>query len=306
MNHLGRIKSWTKTTIKRLTATTSKTAIATLSAVILILIISVSVSSSVRFFCLEHPGILIVVIAVAGEVICDWNRKKTLKERLKKIFGSLLVTGLLWEVAEAVQSDKKAAVALLEAKQASERAANTESNNLVLKKQLVALEQKMQPRTITPEQITNFIFLTAKIPKFPVRVATSSFHSESFAFATQIRNLLNKAGYITPASDTNESFGIHVDPTAFSYDASETDVVRTLDAMLCFFTDNTNSLITFHAAAEETNNFKRLIIPKDDTNNTYAGLLHVFDQIGMTYGPGCFPNWVGSSHCGIFVLEKPY
>jgi len=101
----------------------SRTAIAILSAIILIFASSISVFGSVRFFCVEHPGVLIVVFAVAGEVICDWNRKKSLRERLKKFFGILLVAGLLLEIVEAVKADKQVAVANLEAKQAETNAA---------------------------------------------------------------------------------------------------------------------------------------------------------------------------------------
>jgi hypothetical protein len=108
------LKSWTKAKIKRVAAQMSRTAIAILSAVILIFVLSVSISSSVRFFCVEHPGVLIVVFAVGGEVICDWNRKKSLRDRLKKFFGMLLVAGLLIEIAEAVKSDRAVASARLE------------------------------------------------------------------------------------------------------------------------------------------------------------------------------------------------
>lgn len=92
----------------------SRTAIAILSVIILIFALSISVFGSVRFFCAEHPGVLIVVFAVAGEVICDWNRKKSLRDRLKKFFGMLLVAGLLIEIAEAVKSDRAVAFARLE------------------------------------------------------------------------------------------------------------------------------------------------------------------------------------------------
>jgi len=108
------LKSWAIAKTKRVAAQMSRTAIAMVSAVILIFILSVSISSSVRFFCLEHPGVLIVVIAVAGEVVCDWNRNKSLRERLKKLFGMLLVAGLLIEIAEAIKSDRTVASARLE------------------------------------------------------------------------------------------------------------------------------------------------------------------------------------------------
>jgi hypothetical protein len=170
------LKSWAKAKIKRMAAQMSKTAIAILSSVILIFVLSVSFFSSVRFFCLEHPGILLVVLAVAGEVVCDWNRKKNLRERLKKFFGILLVVGLLLEIAEAIKSDEKAESANLAAKQAEKDADDAkvladsigttnaqlvasnlllaasvetaESNNLVMRSNVVALEERWAPRVI--------------------------------------------------------------------------------------------------------------------------------------------------------------
>ena len=70
-------------------------------------------------------------------------------------FGISIISGL--EIADF--TDKAAS--------AIERTALVESNNLVLRSNVVALEIKLQPRTITPKQIENFIFLTEKIDKNP-------------------------------------------------------------------------------------------------------------------------------------------
>jgi hypothetical protein len=195
MIYLGRLKSWARARMRRITATTSKTAIAVLSAVIIAFVVSVSVFKSVRFFSWEHPGILIVVVAVAGEVICDWNRKKSLKERLKKFFGIMLVSGLLLEIAEAVKSDKKAADAYLDAKQAerdagqaNERAANIESNNLVL-------QAKLQPRTITVKQREDFINILKNSPKGQIRIGIRHPDKEVSDFTDQVCDMLTNAGF---------------------------------------------------------------------------------------------------------------
>jgi hypothetical protein len=212
MNYLWRLKSWIKAKIRRITATTSKTAIAVLSAVIISFVVSVAVSKSVRFFSWEHPGILIVVIAVAGEVICDWNRKKTLKERLKKFFGIFLVAGLVLEITEAIQSDKKASQAILSAKlaetnaagsyeraaiaekeagEANERAANTESNNLVLQVRI----EMLQARRIEIDQEKKFIDFLKNCPKSPVKVFVGERDGETDDYAREIRQILDESGY---------------------------------------------------------------------------------------------------------------
>jgi hypothetical protein len=79
--------------------------IAVLSALILSFILLLSFSESVRFFGKEHPGILIVAISVACEVVCDWRTEKNLLDRIKKFFGICLVIGLLLEIVEASKSD---------------------------------------------------------------------------------------------------------------------------------------------------------------------------------------------------------
>ena len=107
MNYLGRLKSWIKAKIASSEAHKYKMEIAVLSAIIFLFAVSFSISESVRFFCKEHPGILIVVISVAGEIVCEWRTEKSFIERLKKFFGICLVVGLLLEIAEAVKSDKQ-------------------------------------------------------------------------------------------------------------------------------------------------------------------------------------------------------
>jgi hypothetical protein len=237
MIYLGRLKSWIKARIKRITATTSKTAIAVLSAVIIAFVVSVSVFKSVRFFSWEHPGILIVVLAVAGEVICDWNRKKTLKERLKKFFGILLVAGLLLEIAEAVKSDEKASAAMqyaansssnsvevlkqvgvlnkeaadarVTAGEANERAANTESNNLVLQSKVLELEARAADRQISEKQINDFIQYLGNSPKGVVFTAVRHPDLETVKYAAQVCSMLTNAGF-TIASKMNYSEDVSI------------------------------------------------------------------------------------------------
>ena len=120
-------------------------------------------AASSLFVCLEfvgrHPGLLLVLIGVVGEIICDWKEMEGRLARAKRISAILLVVGLMMEFWEAAVSDtdladtkERTAVAEKEAGQANERAANTESNNLVL-------QAELKDRTITVMQITNFIFL---------------------------------------------------------------------------------------------------------------------------------------------------
>jgi hypothetical protein len=151
----------------------SKTTIATLSAMTLCCVSSLFFPSG-RSFWKEHPGILMVVLGVAGEVVCDWNTEKTLKERLKKLFGILLVAGLLVEIIEAIKADRQIAV---------------------LKGQNLALEEKLAFRRISKEQRDKFAFMMAGAPKDVVAVETcigAGYESEQYA--SQIKDMLRDAG----------------------------------------------------------------------------------------------------------------
>jgi hypothetical protein len=78
--------------------------------------------SGLGFFCWHHPGILLVIVGVAGEIVCEWNKEKGTRGRWIKGFGILLVTGLVLEIWEAAKSD--------------EQVAKITERNLVLEKQL--------------------------------------------------------------------------------------------------------------------------------------------------------------------------
>lgn len=84
-------------------------------------------ASSLLFSCWEfatrHPGILLVFIGVAGEVIFDWKEMKGKLAWAKRLSALVLIAGLILEFSEAVKSDKEVANTNLEAKQAETNAA---------------------------------------------------------------------------------------------------------------------------------------------------------------------------------------
>jgi hypothetical protein len=104
-HYLERLKSCAMAKIANKEMQKYKMEIAILSALILLFISALSFSESVRFFGKEHPGILIVAISVACEVVCDLRAEKNLLERIKIFFGICLVVGLLLEIVEAAKSD---------------------------------------------------------------------------------------------------------------------------------------------------------------------------------------------------------
>ena len=117
--------------------------------------------------------------------------------------------------------NKEAGEARKLAGDANVRAAITESNNLSLQTNVLSLsielEQLKQPRTITIEQITNFIILTKNFPKVPIRVLINSRNSEVLSYAVQVRAMLNQANFNPPEDDAKDREGIHEYPNAFFY-----------------------------------------------------------------------------------------
>src|ERR1700733_10364804 len=98
-------------------------------------------SSAFRAFVSQHPGLIGVLIAVSGEVYFDWKEQSGRHAKWKKFFMALLVVSLAYELYEASESDQKAADSIKLAGQANERAANTESNNLVLQTNVASLNE---------------------------------------------------------------------------------------------------------------------------------------------------------------------
>ena len=79
------------------------------------------------------------------------------------------------------------------------------------------LQVKLQPRGITLTQITNFVYLTKGMTKFPIRIEIGEPREEAFSYAVQIKAMLEQAGYSIPDSDTNQSEGIVSDATTIIY-----------------------------------------------------------------------------------------
>src|SRR5476649_2722250 len=96
-------------------------------------------ATSSLFVCLEfigrHPGLLLVLIGVAGEIFCDWKEMGVGRlARAKKISAILLVIGLAMEFWEAAKSDSELAAT-------KERTALIESNNVAISKQVAGLNK---------------------------------------------------------------------------------------------------------------------------------------------------------------------
>jgi hypothetical protein len=174
-------------------------------------------------FLTRHPGLLLVLIGVVGEIACDWKEMEGRLARAKRLSAILLVVGLMMEFWEAAKSDEEigkltvqaadsnlaAQQAAKVAGQANERAAKFDADrvmvekeaeeirgtNFILQTRLLELEGAMQPRNITSEQHDNFVSFLKDAPKKPVWVACGNPSSETINLVSKIREMLNDAGY---------------------------------------------------------------------------------------------------------------
>jgi hypothetical protein len=167
------------------------------------------------------------------------------------------------------------------------------------------LQLKLQPRIITLQQITNFMFLTQTFPKFPIRVEVVAMTGEATGYAWQIRKMLNQANYPPPNSDTNFFLGIDFLGNAVSVPPTG-EVGTNGFADLEFVTDNTNDLIVFNYQAEEkTNGFIRYAIAKTDTNGLNAAFINYLNQDHIVTVWNYTPSWENPNHVAILVMERP-
>jgi hypothetical protein len=268
--------------------------------------------SSLRFWeMFSEIGFVLVIVGVAGEVVELFERlvrKKSTRINLARVFWAIVVAGLGMEFLGSHNAmriaDAENARLHVVANLANERSESLSASNLVLQADVLKLQAKQKPRVITPTQVKDFIFLTERIPKVPVRVMTGNVNSEQFSFAQQIREMLNRAGFKTPDSDTNLAFQVYVDQRLVTYsfigDTNEWQEIG-------LFIDTTNDPSNVSIPIQSIDGFTRPVVLGNDTNQIYSALMFVLKYgMGMKIGWKYAPDWVSPNHCGLYIVPKTY
>jgi hypothetical protein len=245
-----------------------------------------------------------------------YEKHESAVETFGVICWVIVMIGLALEIPDAAKTDKDAEELRKQAGVAEQKSNEAEvlagligttnahlvADNLVLRSNVVELELKLQPRTITIWQITNFIFLTERIPKFPIRVVTGLPNDETFSYAIQIKAMLNQAGYATPDSDTNYLQGVYSDPTAITFQKiGETN--EWADLEIC--SPSTNEIVSETIMGEKINGFQRpIIFSLDDTDGIAKAFIRIFNQIGIKTGYVPAPAWISPNHLGVYIRQK--
>lgn len=251
-----------------------------------------SLASGIWAFSKRHPGILLVLVGVAGEVFFGWAAPKNRREVLEKFCAVLLVVGLVVEIVEASKEDKQIATANVLAAQANEVAgkaneraaeiekteAMIEQTNLLLRSNFIALKMQNEPRHITPEQLTNFVFLTEKVTKIPITVSIgpNGFDTETFAF--QLRQMLSMAGFGTNKGDV---WGIEHSPTRLSAHLIGTPSPGNFDLTLLIPSKSSDAYRSAIFHYSFTNGFRRPDDPSTNEATIWSELGYIFKLDGF-------------------------
>jgi hypothetical protein len=258
-------------------------------------------------------GFRMVFIGVAGEgaeIIAKLFFKKSFKkhEHSWDIFSGIcwliLVVGLAIEFKGTHNVTR-----LSDAENArlTEAAANTESNSVALSLRVEELrkkndefEAKAKDRRITMEQMNNFIFLTEKIRKIPIKICIFAEGRDTETFAKDLREMFTNARFETN-SDAGV-WGINREPTKI---AATKFGVTNEPKSLVFFSYSTNEIVNINGyALEKTNGFERPIITEYNEETIYHGIEDCLQQIGITTDWESDPFFVERGKCEIVIRVK--
>ncbi|MCX6981309.1 MAG: hypothetical protein NTV08_11235 [Verrucomicrobia bacterium] len=183
---------------------------------------------SICSFVIRHPGLLLVLLGVSGEVAFDWPETHGPLAWARRLSSAVLVIGLVVEFFEAAKSDKEVASLTLktataqkqiaeislDVAKANKAAAEAREQTSVVEKQAAQLQKDanearlelerlkiaQMPRTMSAEQRDIILQHLSNARKRPVRVISCSPKEEAVDWAKQIRECLDFAGFSDAAN----------------------------------------------------------------------------------------------------------
>ena len=181
------------------------------------MILATSLPSLCWEFATRHPGLMLVLIGVAGEVACDWKEMTGRLALAKKVSAMLLVIGLaieFWESAkldnEVANTAERTAIAVKEASQANARAAKFDADRVLIEKQaedirgtnfvlqakLLEMQLRFSFRQISHQKQQDLSACLKNAPKGKVLICTGFIDLEAIQYGNQISNVLATAGFV--------------------------------------------------------------------------------------------------------------
>ena len=217
---------------------------------------------------------MLVLIGVAGEVVCDWKEMTGRLAWAKKISAMLLVIGLTVEFWESAKLDNEVA-------NTKERTVKLESTNLLISFQVEQLRQKNDEleakaadRHISEKQRKDFIKFLENSPKGHVMTGSRHPDSETQMYCDEVYSMLTNAGF-TAESRVNyagnlaqfpvgSSVGVFVDnfSDAPAYSGNLFAAFSFIGLKPTFFTNVQNRAYSFDEGNPSSNQVIILVVEK--------------------------------------------
>jgi hypothetical protein len=253
------------------------------------------------WFFVEFVSIIVIAAGCAGELHAELHKFKDrvktspaserltaklsgeqIKERWKLFWAGIVVLGLSVELI---------AFGL------SYLASTNEIEGL--RKSNLELQIKLQPRTISKKSMDDFILLTEKMQKIPIKIAFVVGRSETVNFANQLRQMFTQAHFDTPTN--SGPWGINTDRSAWRHeiigDTNWTDVI--------FVINGTNDIgPILKIRVEKINGFSRPVWPETNNYVFVGALKDMFQQIGISCDWHHDTLSVGPGEFELVVMDK--
>jgi len=152
-------------------------------------------------------------------------------------------------------------------------------------------QRRRVSRRVTPEQLTNFVFLTQKVTKIPITVSIGQEGSDTESFAYQLRSMLSQAGFGIAEVRQHGSPFAGVGPLGIYHDplrrvVSPIGLPNYLGDVLIASPQDVRAAALLAAGKkfmrfEQTNNFLRPIVESTNKSAIYSGIGCALIQVGI-------------------------
>ena len=244
-------------------------------------------------------GFLILVSALVIEQVCHQRMEVITDRERNRLTAQLDLTK-----QQASDAIKLAADSNVRASKFDFARAEIEKYSEELKSNNLVLQLQLQPRRITPTQVTNFIFLTERITKnIPIKVCMGQEEGDTGNYAYQIRCLLTAARF-KPDVKSGDVLDITRDPTRIVVTPIGDDDEK--PALVNIICTTTNGFAYFPAIEIETgtNGLWRPIVTENDPEKVYWAIFKCFNKIGITTVPLKESSWVKPGEFEFFIPTK--
>lgn len=248
-------------------------------------------------------GFLLVIIGVVLEGVGHFwkfpKEEEARKLKIEKAGWLILVAGLAMEFlgdqfAKRIADRETARLAVL-AGNANRTAEELRATNMVM-------QLKLQPRRITPSQVTNFVFLTEHVTKIPIKISTGVDEGDTLNYAGQLRAMLTSAGFGIDSSAG--VLGVTREPSRIVYSKIGASF-PTPSVLLVFY--STNQQISLPSITTVTGpRGTQLVVTNSNPAKIYRAVLEALESVGIPVDSVSGTTWAKPGEFEFFVPPKSF